>query len=74
VNSERLYKRSRLLLRVGSRKATLCLFVAPRQRTVTMSTGIGSDHHGDCYETIFGIGSDHYAAAVAAGDIFGVGS
>jgi hypothetical protein len=34
VNSERLYKRSRLLLRVGSREATLCLFVAPRQRTV----------------------------------------
>jgi hypothetical protein len=33
VNSERLYKRSRPLLRVGSREATLCLFVAPRQRT-----------------------------------------
>jgi hypothetical protein len=29
VNSERLYKRSRPLLRVGSREATLCLFVAP---------------------------------------------
>jgi hypothetical protein len=33
VNSERLCKRSRSLLRVGSREATLCLFVAPRQRT-----------------------------------------
>jgi hypothetical protein len=33
VNSERLYKRSRPLLRLGSREATLCLFVAPRQRT-----------------------------------------
>jgi hypothetical protein len=33
VNSERLYKRSRPLLRVGIREANLCLFVAPRQRT-----------------------------------------
>jgi hypothetical protein len=33
VNSERLYKRSRPLLCVGSREATLCLFVAPRQGT-----------------------------------------
>jgi hypothetical protein len=35
VNSERLYKRSRPLLRVGSREATFCLFVAQRQRTIS---------------------------------------
>jgi hypothetical protein len=41
---------------------------------VTMSSGIGSDLHGDSYDTIFGIGSDHHAAAVAVCAIFYVSS
>jgi hypothetical protein len=46
VNSGRLYKRSRPLLRVGSRGATLCLFVTPHQRTVLQDqkSGMATDY------------------------------
>jgi hypothetical protein len=38
MNSERLYRRSRHLLRVGSRKATVCLFVAPPPKNIILPT------------------------------------